>query len=39
MDTGPLVAARYIENVLWFEVACNRNNKRFFELYMRHVPA
>jgi 8-hydroxy-5-deazaflavin:NADPH oxidoreductase len=39
MDTGPLVAARYIENVLWFEVACNRNNKRLFELYMRHVPA
>ncbi len=39
MDTGPLVTARYIENVLWFEVACNRNNSRLFELYMRHVPA
>ncbi len=37
MDTGPLVAARYIENVLWFEVACNRNNRKLFELYMRHV--
>ncbi len=38
MDTGPLIAARYIENVLWFEVACNVNNKKSFELYMRHVP-
>ncbi|MGH8260344.1 MAG: NADPH-dependent F420 reductase [Steroidobacteraceae bacterium] len=38
MDTGPLVAARYIENVLWFEVACNVTNKKAFELYMRHVP-
>lgn len=38
MDTGPLVAARYIESVLWFEVACNRSNKRPFELYMRPVP-
>ncbi len=37
MDTGPLVAARYIENLLWFEVACNRYNKQYFELYMRHV--
>lgn len=38
MDAGPLVAARYIENVLWFEVACNRNNRKLFELYMRNVP-
>lgn len=38
MDAGPLVAARYIENVLWFEVACNRNSRQLFELYMRHVP-
>lgn len=38
MDTGPLVSARYIENLLWFEVACNRNNRKLFELYMRHVP-
>ncbi len=37
MDTGPLVAARYIENVLWFEVACNATNKKPFELYMRNV--
>jgi predicted dinucleotide-binding enzyme len=37
MDTGPLVAARYIENLLWFEVACNRYNKKSFELYMRNV--
>jgi 8-hydroxy-5-deazaflavin:NADPH oxidoreductase len=37
MDTGPLVAARYIENLLWFEVACNRYNKKPFELYMRNV--
>jgi len=37
MDTGPLVAARYIENLLWFEVACNRYNNRSFELYMRNV--
>lgn len=38
MDTGALVAARYIENVLWFEVVCNVNNRKAFELYMRHVP-
>jgi 8-hydroxy-5-deazaflavin:NADPH oxidoreductase len=37
LDTGPLVAARYIENLLWFEVACNRYNKKSFELYMRNV--
>jgi len=38
LDTGSLVAARYIENVLWFEVACNFTNKKSFELYMRSVP-
>jgi len=38
MEAGPLVAARYIENLLWFEVSCNRNNRKLFELYMRHVP-
>ncbi len=38
MDVGPLVAARYIENLLWFEVACNRNNHKLFELFMRRVP-
>ena len=37
MDTGSLVAARHIENVLWFEVACNITNKKPFELYMRRV--
>lgn len=37
MDTGSLVAARHIENVLWFEVACNITNKKPFELYMRHM--
>jgi predicted dinucleotide-binding enzyme len=37
MDTGPLIGARYIENLLWFEVACNRYNKTSFELYMRNV--
>ncbi|HEX4051186.1 MAG TPA: NAD(P)-binding domain-containing protein [Steroidobacteraceae bacterium] len=39
VDTGPLVAARYIENLLWFEVACNRYNKKSFELYMRNAAA
>ena len=38
VDAGPLVAARYIENVLWFEVACNRNNRTLFELSLRRVP-
>jgi predicted dinucleotide-binding enzyme len=37
VDTGPLIGARYIENLLWFEVACNRYNKKSFELYMRNV--
>ena len=35
IDTGSLVAARHIENVLWFEVACNLTNQKPFELYMR----
>ncbi len=39
LNAGPLVAARYIENLLWFEVACNLNNRKPFELYMRQVPA
>jgi predicted dinucleotide-binding enzyme len=39
VDFGPLVTARYIEDLLWFEVACVRHNKKLFELYMRPMPA
>jgi predicted dinucleotide-binding enzyme len=39
VDFGPLVAARYIEDLLWFEVACVRHNKKLFEIYMRPMPA
>ena len=38
IDAGPLVASRYIENLLWYEVSCNRTNRKLFELYMRQVP-
>jgi predicted dinucleotide-binding enzyme len=39
VDFGPLVVARYIEDLLWFEVACVRHNKKLFEIYMRPMPA
>lgn len=39
VDFGPLVVARYIEDLLWFEVACVRHNKKLFELYLRPMPA
>jgi predicted dinucleotide-binding enzyme len=39
VDFGPLVVARYIEDLLWFEVACVRHNKKLYELYMRPMPA
>lgn len=39
VDFGPLVVARYIEDLLWFEVACVRHNKKLFEIYMRPMTA
>lgn len=39
VDFGPLIVARYIEDLLWFEVACVRNNRRMSELYLRRMPA
>lgn len=40
---GNLTAARYLESILWMEVACNssiynRGTKKMFEIYMRRVP-
>jgi 8-hydroxy-5-deazaflavin:NADPH oxidoreductase len=40
---GNLPAARYIESLLWMEVACNssiynRGTKKLYEIYMRRVP-
>jgi predicted dinucleotide-binding enzyme len=37
VDLGSLVGARYIEDMLWFEVACAMTNKRPFEMYIRPV--
>ena len=39
VDMGSLVTARYIEDLLWFEVACVTHNKRLFEIYLRPMPA
>lgn len=36
---GPLVVARYIEDLLWFEVACVKHHKKLFELYLRPMSA
>jgi 8-hydroxy-5-deazaflavin:NADPH oxidoreductase len=40
VDLGTLVAARYIETLLWMEVMyiARHQKKRMFELYMRPVP-
>jgi len=40
VDVGPLVAARYLEYLLWLEVGYVQYNggKKLFEIYMRPVP-
>jgi predicted dinucleotide-binding enzyme len=40
VDTGPLIAARYIEDLLRFEVGyvIQNQGRKMFELYMRPVP-
>jgi hypothetical protein len=40
VDTGPLIAARYIEDLLLLEIGCAMYNKGpVFEPYLRRVPA
>jgi predicted dinucleotide-binding enzyme len=38
VDTGPLLVARYLEDLLWFEVACIKHRKKLFEIYLRPIP-
>lgn len=38
VDLGNLIAARYIENLLWMEVDYIQHHKKIFELYLRNVP-